>query len=41
MEVPAVGHKLMRLVALAASGVFLLGAAVGAFVMRWRLRRRA
>jgi hypothetical protein len=37
-EIPSMGHRIWGLVAGAATGVFLLGAAVGAGVMAWRRR---
>jgi hypothetical protein len=40
IEVPSLGHKMMRVVAAAVLAVFSLGAVAGALFMRWRLRRR-
>ncbi len=39
VEIPTVTHKLFRLVAAAAFGIFALGAVAGGLFARWRIRR--
>ncbi len=38
---PPFGHKIVRLAAGVGSGIFLLGALVGALLTRWRMKRKA
>ncbi|MGZ6144021.1 MAG: phytochelatin synthase family protein [Myxococcales bacterium] len=40
VEVPPIGHKLFRILALAALGLFALGAVAGGLFARWRLLRK-
>src|SRR4051812_26704509 len=40
VEVPKIGHRIFRVMATAASGVFLVGVLVGWLVTRWRWKKR-